>query len=158
MMYDDDYPSRCRTFVTLRLFGVHPAEVSQMLPLCPDRIRVQGARWRTPQGPSSTLARWHGWFFSSRGRLRSRDVQRHLDWLLDRLEPHAGVLRRLRTSGCRMEVACFWESAWEHGGPSLSPATMRRLADLGLEVRFDVGLSATAGDDEPPSTVGATYH
>ncbi len=37
-----------------------------------------------------------------------------------------------------MDIFCYWLSADGHGGPILSPAMMRRLGQLELEVGFDI--------------------
>ena len=43
-----------------------------------------------------------------------------------------------RKIGYRMDIFCYWLSAGGHGGPTLSPAIMRRLGELGLEIGFDI--------------------
>jgi hypothetical protein len=37
-----------------------------------------------------------------------------------------------------MDIACLWDSHAGHGGPTLSPDLLRRLADLGIELWFDI--------------------
>lgn len=37
-----------------------------------------------------------------------------------------------------MDISCFWASAYGHGGPALSPQSMQKLAQLELEIGFDV--------------------
>ena len=141
-MYDDAYATCGETYVTLRIYQIHPDEVTARLRLQPDSVLVKGERWKTRAGRSSVPARVNGWFFTSKGRVESRDVRRHLDWLLDQIEPHAGTLGELQASGGKMDVSCYWESLSGHGGPTLSPSTMGRLAVLGLETWFDVYFAA----------------
>jgi hypothetical protein len=57
---------------------------------------------------------------------------------LERVEPHAGRVAELQQEGARTDVFCYWVSASGQGGPRLLPSTMGRLAQLGLEVGFDV--------------------
>jgi hypothetical protein len=136
--YDDEYASCARTYVTLRIYDLDPHSVSRKLQIEPTRILIKGERREPGSGRSSRPARVNGWFLTSEGAVRSRDVRRHLDWLLDQLAPHTQALINLQTASCRMDVSCFWSSAWGHGGPTLSPSIMRRLAALELETWFDV--------------------
>jgi hypothetical protein len=150
--YRDDYPSCEQTYVTLCVYELDPAVVSEALGLQPDKVRVKGERWKTRAGWSSVPARVSGWFFGSKGQVDSKDVRRHLDWLLDQIEPHAAALKSIQAAGGRMTVSCYWSSAWGHGGPTLSPSIMSRLADLGLEIWFDVYVSEQAAEEDRADT------
>lgn len=81
----------------------------------------------------------NAWFLSSETHVVSKDLRRHLDWVLDQIEPAASSLRALGNApGVRIEIYCSWWSATGNGGPTLSPPQFRRLADLGLECVFEV--------------------
>lgn len=134
--YDDDYATCAETYATLRVYELAPQVVTSALGLEPDSTQTRGDAMYPRAG--SPLYRVDGWFMTSRGFVASRDVRRHLDWLLDRLEPCASALRDLRSAGARMDVSCFWASASGHGGPALSPKQSQRLGNLDLEVWFDV--------------------
>jgi hypothetical protein len=83
--------------------------------------------------------KFNGWFLSSEDKVASKDVRRHLDWLLDLIWPARLPLADLQqTSGVKIDVNCVWWSASGHGGPTLWPEQMGRLAELGLECGFDV--------------------
>jgi hypothetical protein len=84
------------------------------------------------------VIRTGGWFLTTEGAVASRDVCRHLDWLLDRLVGRGEALRQLQEQGCRLDLSCSWVSASGHGGPTLYAATLTHLAELGIEVGFDV--------------------
>ena len=71
----------------------------------------------------------------------SKDVRRHVDWILGQLVDKTDVLHRLQRAGYRMDISCFWVSKSGHGGPMLGPATMRQLAEANLEIGFDVYFS-----------------
>jgi hypothetical protein len=75
---------------------------------------------------------------STEGITASRDVRRHVAWILDRLAGKDEILRSLQTEECRIDIFCYWLSADGHGGPILCPAIMRRLGELELEVGFDI--------------------
>ncbi len=72
------------------------------------------------------------------GVIDSRDVRRHVDWILDRLAEKDEILARLQEEGNRMDIFCYVLSVTGHGGPTLSPAIMRRLGELELEIGFDI--------------------
>jgi len=139
---DDEYASCASTYATLRIYDAHPHAVSEKLQLRPAAIRIKGERWETRSGWSSTPSSVNGWFLTSKDAVQSKDVRRHLDWILDQIEPHASALMELQAAHSRMDVTCFWLSAWGHGGPTLSPSIMGRLAALELHLWFDVYVSA----------------
>lgn len=61
---------------------------------------------------------------SSEGRVDLRDLRRHLDWLLDLLEPAAAPLLELqRVPGLTMRIHNVWWSAQGHGGPAFQKRT-----------------------------------
>jgi hypothetical protein len=142
-----DYPTCERTYATLRIYPelLDPSEVIARLGIEPSAWQRRGEA-RKPGGRPANL---HGWFLSSDGVVESRDVRRHLDWLLSAIVPRADVICALQSEGCRMDVSCFWVSASGHGGPSVRPAQMGELARLGLELWFDVYLGS--GSDAEPN-------
>jgi len=139
-VYDDRNSSCAETFATFRLSkeDLNPDDVSRLLGLEPSRVQRKGEP-QYPKNPDSPLRfRSGGWHLSTQGHVESRDLRRHVDWLLERLEPKRDVLLRLSREGCAMDLICFWCSASGQGGPWLDAALMRRLADLALAIRFDV--------------------
>jgi len=128
--YDDGYATCARTYATLRLYPgtITPAEATARLRIDPTESQLTTCTGRP----------LHGWFLSTEGVLESKDVRRHIDWLLDRIEPSAAELQALVREGARADIFCYWLSAQGHGGPTLSPGQMHRLARLQLECGFDV--------------------
>jgi hypothetical protein len=145
--YSDDYSTCASTFATLRVYSqtVTHEEVTKALGVQPTRTLRPGE-----QGRASNL---HGWFLSSEGRLESRDLRRHLDWVLDQLaagnNPTQQVTSRI-PGRVWADVSCLWISAVGHGGPTLSPKQMLRMARLGLECWFDVYLGEEARRPSKP--------
>jgi hypothetical protein len=135
-----DYPTCERTYATLRIYpeSLDPFDVTSRLGIEPSDWQRRGESRR----PGSRPARLHGWFLSSQGVLESRDVRRHLDWVLSIVVPRADTILALQSEACRMDVSCFWASASGHGGPSVRPTQMRELARLNLELWFDVYLGS----------------
>ena len=148
-VYDDGFAACARTHATLRVHAgdLDPDEVTRALGVEPDRVQRRGEP-ADRRGLRRVLL--NGWFLSTKGKVESRDVRRHVDWLLDRLGDDAPAkLEHVRAAGARADVACDWVSATGSGGPILSPAQLRRLADLGLEVWFDVAFGGVEESRAP---------
>jgi hypothetical protein len=129
--YLDDYPTCSSTYATLRIFSgdLSPDKVTTTLGITPTRV----------QSVTRSGNPLSGWFLSTEGVVQSRDLRRHLDWLLDRLLPVRTKLSDLQTQqGVSMDVFCYWRSAHGQGGPTLNPKQMRNLADLNLEIGMDI--------------------
>jgi hypothetical protein len=133
-----DYPTCARTFATLRVYPerLDPDEVTRRLGIEPSNLQRKGDPLTKSKQP--VLAKTHGWFLTTEGAIESRDVRKHLDWLLERLVPRAEAVRSLQADGCSMDISCYWLSFSGHGGPSVRPAQMAELARLGQELWFDV--------------------
>lgn len=144
---DDKYPTCERTCAELLIYpgAISPDEVSNRLRLPPTSQQLKGEQRTNSIGRTRTI-RVNGWFLSSERAVQSMDLRRHLDWLLDQLEPAAEAIRGLQDeSGMRMGVNCIWWSKAGQGGPTLWPEQMGRLAALNLECTFDISFF---GDDE----------
>ena len=128
--YDDAYPTCAETYATLRIYTgeMAPQAVSAALRLKPTKLLVAGKN-------GSQL---NGWLLSSQTQVESRDVRRHLDWLLEQIVAAQEVLRRMQSEpDLWMDVFCYWRSTHGQGGPMLSPKQMQRLAELDLTIGFD---------------------
>lgn len=147
--YDDEYPTCERTTATLLVYtgDLEASCVTERLGIEPSEVRRRGER--IAGGLRGTrVTPLNAWFLTSEGQTTSRDLRRHLDWLLDQIEPAAVQLAELqRESGVTMAVQCIWWSAHAQGGPTLWPEQMRRLAALDLECHFDISFY---GDDDGP--------
>ncbi len=144
---DDTYPSCSETRAELLIYPdqLHPQKVTERLGVEPTQMNVAGSEVTNSLGRTRVI-RINGWFLSSEGLVESLDTRRHIDWLLAKFEPKAAELQKLQAiSGVRMSVNCIWVSRSGHGGPTLWPEQMRRLAELNLECSFDVGFY---GDDD----------
>ena len=63
------------------------------------------------------------------------DTYATLVHLLDAVERAAGALRGRH--GLEADFSCFWVSALGYGGPTISPATLARIAALDAQLGFD---------------------
>jgi hypothetical protein len=146
--YDDDYATCEMTYASLNAYSDTDASdwISAALSLEPSRTIGRTAHNR--EEPAKMALDRSFWSLSSKGHVDSGDVRRHLDWLLDQIEPSAGGIETLRTTpGTFVNVSCMWMSLHGQGGPTLWPEQMSRLSKLDLELRFDI-YGATTNPDE----------
>ena len=135
LMYQDDNPTCKATYASLCVHRdeLDPDDVSSRLGIVPSKAHRTGDEYRygyvVPTG---------GWFLSSQEQVESKDVCRHVVWILDRLAGKEAELLRLQDEGHEMYVFCYWLSASGHGGPELSHEVMQRLVSLRLDIAFDV--------------------
>ncbi len=143
MKYNHKYRSCTRTYSTLRIYpkDAHPDVITDLLKIKPTRISIAG-----PNGPRGRMV-VNGWFLSTKGRLKSRDSRRHIDWLLDKIEPMSEQILTLQKQGMSMDISSFWGSASSNGGPTISPEQMSRLVKMNLEVWWDVYFEGEDDDD-----------
>lgn len=134
-VYSDDYATCEQTYATVRIYDVDSDHVTNLLGIIPSSSQP-GGRISVRGGESAKRPK--GWFLSTEGAIESRDVRRHLDWLLDKLMPQRDALAELRRRGATVDICCYWLSASGHGGPTISPAQSAKLAALGIDCWFDV--------------------
>ena len=152
--YDDYYPTCKATSAAFRIMHpeLEPDIISQQLALTPSWTWRKG----TVRGRRQVPARSGIWGFDTDGVITSRDLRRHLDWLLDHLDPHAAVLAELRAEGYQMDIFCLWCRLGGTGGPMLSPRNMARLAALGLTIGFEFCAEDEDEDDDEDSDTEST--
>jgi hypothetical protein len=131
--YHDDWATCARTHAHFNIYAeaLDPVLVSRRLALSPSSAHRAGDRH------ARRIYRGGHWSLSSEAAVESRDLRRHLDWILGQIEPHAAALVELRAEGNDLGVGCFWLSGSGHGGPQLDPMQLSRLGLLGLPVTFD---------------------
>ena len=98
MRYSDDYPSCERTYATLRVYlpnGTDPDQVTRALDVEPSHTQRRGER------RGETTFRVNAWFLTSEGQVESRDVGRHMDWVLDQIASALPKLAETSSSQCR---------------------------------------------------------
>src|SRR5713226_10670143 len=116
-MYVDSYSTCAVTHASLGIFhdDLDPEEITRLLGLQPTRGWKRGEP-RNPRARTPIPAKFGVWLLSTRGIVQSRDVRRHIDWLLDRAEPRGAVFKMLHERGCRTDLRCFWLSRGRAGG------------------------------------------
>jgi hypothetical protein len=140
-MYHDDYKTCEETYVTLCIYPgeVDPDVVTKHLAITPTRSQKSGD---TPDIQTSTqkAPKPNAWFLSSKSEVSSKDLRRHIDFILDKVAPRANSLRELKELGSEIRVSCYWASKYGHGGPTISPHQMRKLVLLDIELELDLYL------------------
>lgn len=129
-IYNDTYETCYETFATLSIYTKEtlPEIVTTLLEITPSKIIVKG------QTRKNCV---NAWFLYSEKNVDSKDLRRHIDWLLEKIYPKKGLINILIEKGFRVEISCFWSSNQGHGGPILWPTQLQKIADLNLELNFD---------------------
>jgi hypothetical protein len=134
---DDTYETCVRAVAMLRVYRVDPDEVTCRLGLTPTYSGRKGEVKMNDSGRTRTMPQ-DVWLLSSEGAVQSKDIRRHLDWLLAKLLPVKDALLELQgVPGVAMNVECIWWSTGD-GGPVLWPEQMRGLSELNLECGFEL--------------------
>lgn len=118
-----------RTFTGPRLAGVFdPDSVAEKLGLIPDTVQRRG-----DLRPGRNGRRYnHDYWGLSTPTLDDEEIEPHLNWLLDLIEPRAAQLEEIRASEVSAVLDCAWNSIGMGGGPWISPEAMSRLGALNL--------------------------
>ncbi|MDR9877203.1 DUF4279 domain-containing protein [Pseudomonas allii] len=135
-----DYETCAECFVRLMIYpgDIHPSEISNIMHVQPTQITVIGEKVKNSRGVTREV-KSSSWFLSSEGNVQSKDLRDHIDWLVREIQPHReslGLVQQI--DGVKITLKCVWFSLLGHSGPVLWPEQMKALADLDLEVSFDV--------------------
>lgn len=128
-----------RTHATLRIWPKHPgagsaATVTQVLDMQPTKSHEAG----DARSPRDTRA-WGNAMWSLESDLPwESPLAVHIDRICDALEQKRDALVGLTQDGYLMDVFCFVEVENGQGGVLLDPNTLRRLADLAVELDLDI--------------------
>jgi hypothetical protein len=135
--YNDNYESCHETFVTLRIYSddITPEEITKILKTNPSDSVTKGDVYGIKTKKNRNI---NGWFLTSEGFIESKDCRRHFDFLADKIISLKPKFIELQNKGCQIEIACFWSSENGQGGPTLSPKQLKKLAELELELWFDI--------------------
>jgi Domain of unknown function (DUF4279) len=148
--YNDDYDICDRTVAELRIYGdeLDPELLSQRLGISSSTAQHKGQVFTNSLGRSRT-AKVGGWFLSSENSVNSRELRRHLDWLIAQLRDVTHELIALQNeSDTRMNITVIWWSNSGDGGFTLEPQHMRAMAEMNVECRFEL---AFYGPEDDPS-------
>jgi hypothetical protein len=135
----DENPNCARTHASFRLAGSEliVADVTRRLGLKPqftaEKGELRSARRGEPIRQPTGI-----WSISSENALETTSIERHLRFLLSELEPVSEALAEVvESQGLDADFFCYWLSATGHGGPEVTPETLRQIADLRAVLGFD---------------------
>lgn len=136
-MYQDDYNTCNTTHTTLRIYSesLSPQDITKYLEIEPSEIIEKSIEKDILMGENITL---NAWFLTSENIIFSKDSRRHIDYIADRLLPIKEKIKTLATQDAKIDICCFWMSECGQGGPTLSPQQLSKLAELELEIWFDI--------------------
>ena len=129
--FDDNYPICRDTYATFRVFSevLDVEQITERLEMAPTGSIPMGRR------------PWTSWTLTTKGSVASRDIRRHIDWLLDKLLPRRNEIMSLNAPGTVTDIFCYWESNSGQGGPSLFHRQMRDLGVLRIDIGWDIYFS-----------------
>lgn len=131
-------PNCAKAFASLRLYGdeLVPENISRLLRIEPSDSAAKGSQFTSRSGKTRT-ARTGLWILSTEFHIESTNLEDHIEWLMDQMEP-AGVIPTDLPGVSWGDVFCYWLSATGHGGPELSPDLLARLGKLRLKLGLDI--------------------
>jgi hypothetical protein len=134
--YDDDYPTCASTHATLCIYlsdDDDPTILSEKLGLQPSRTQVKGElrQGKVKRWPTAS-------FLETSEEIRSKDVRRHIDWLLEQIQGKSEIIQQLQVADSEVHISCYWASAVGHGGPMLDQDILKRIAEFNIGISFDI--------------------
>lgn len=128
MLFEGEDDPTCKFACAMLLVSGENIEIDEftrLLGLTPSETGVAGAI--------------RGWKLSSALHVLSRNVERHIHWILDQIDGKQELIANLkRERGCQVDLACVWQghAPSSETGPLLTPVTLRRVADFDLNIIF----------------------
>jgi hypothetical protein len=80
----------------------------------------------------------NGYFYSTKNVVDSKDLRRHLDYLIEIFKNKVEILNEIQAEGNQVDLVCYWVSQNGHGGPTLSPKQIVEIGKLNIEIWFDI--------------------
>lgn len=136
-MYNDEYSTCSKTYVTLRIYfdKMNSEQLSEYLEINPTKFQNVGDKSKSSL---TSNIEHNGWFLSSKDFINSKDFRRHIDYLTNLLIPNKSKLKKIISEGGKIDFSCYWKSKDGHGGPTISSEQFLKLAELEIELWFDI--------------------
>ncbi len=118
-----------------------PEEVSSALKIKPTRSAKRGDERRNPRGALLSPHKEGWWELSSEGKVKSKDINKHFEYLLKRLLPHRErILSFAKDKGGETFFDVLWENTYLYAGngPLLSNQNIKGMAELNAGIGFDI--------------------
>jgi hypothetical protein len=111
-----------------------PEQVSQLLGINATFKQVKGSA----SGKSRRPALCNSWLLSSEGSVRSKDLNEHVEWILDRISHGHSAIRELKLNGHRVEFHITVKIGHWNTMCTISPINLQRLSNFGLPTMIDI--------------------
>lgn len=137
--YDDQYPTclecRCRLMVYSETYDIR--NIGIILNLEPTLLRIKGDIIKTKHSERSVPISF--WELSSEASVKSKDLRRHINWLISKLSNKIDTLKKVKSNkDCTIFIQCVWWSRYGDGGPVIWPEQMQFFSDSNLDLKFDL--------------------
>jgi hypothetical protein len=131
----------CReTYATLVLAGdsLDARRITTTLGIEPDESWHEGDTFTSMHSRSEGRRLTGMWQLSSRNKISSTSLERHIAHIFERLEGREHRLNQLaQEMKLFVRISCFWVTAVGHDGPILSPELLRRIGEIGASLWID---------------------
>lgn len=130
---------------------IPPEQVTANLGMAPTRTVTRGSLPAADHGaPAQEMTRrrpYNCWFLMSEREVLSKDIRRHIDWLVAQILPARDAFLALQQEpGVQMRLSCIIWTTGSGGTATLWPEHLRALADLNLECTFEFADYAKADE------------
>ena len=131
-----DNPMLSEAFATLRLHGTdwQPEDITERLGITPSYAHRLGEQ----HGSKGLIWKDSCWHITSRHQVASTNLEEHIAWVLDRIEPVCEAFMAIRRALPSADIFCMVVSRYGHGGPGFTPRLLGRLAALDLTLGLDI--------------------
>jgi hypothetical protein len=136
---NDSDPFCISVWVSFCIFGIDPDIVTKKLGIEPSSQQKIAVPRLLPNGKQE-IGKINNWILRSRDHVQSRDIRRHLDWVLEKIDPAISELRALQNlPEIKMVMSGSYLSKEEGGGSiAIWPEQMVRMAEANLEFSIDI--------------------
>ena len=137
----ESHIGRVQVSFVLSATDLDPDEVTEMTGLTPDESAKRGDERRNYKGQLITPHKEGFWIISSQGKVESKDINDHFDFLLDILLPHRKTfLQIIDELNGETYFDVLWTSSYLYAGtgPLISRQALRGISELGASMGFDI--------------------
>jgi hypothetical protein len=125
----------------LSALDLNPDAISEVTGLNPDKTAKRGDDRRNYKGGQISPHQEGFWMISSEGKVESKDINDHIDFLLALLLPHRATLSQIVW---QLKGETFFDVLWTSNylyagtGPIISYKSLQGMSDLGASIGFDI--------------------
>ena len=134
-----DYETCLETHASFNVTGnnLNPGLITKILKINPSYCIRRGDihKGRHTRGIKASTGVW---FFKTKGKVRSQNLEVHLVYLLKTFKRIPKLFYKIvKDEKLQVSIRCFWMSKYGHGGPEISKETLKLIPNLGLKLEFD---------------------